>query len=104
MRHSVLTFLLLAVLAGCTHPDINFGQPKQTQIPDGAGQLHTYTYVAITTGNTLFDHTMGFSLFDQDAKHVLTNVTPNSGLLETLGEAAMQGAVPAASLFGPLLK
>ena len=102
---SVLLCMCL-VLTGCPKraPTLDLGPPQAVSVPDKAGVLHPFTYVAIKRGNAFLSNTDGFSLFDEDAKHVLTNVTPNNGILETLGGAAIQSTVPIASFVGPLIK
>ena len=98
--------LLLFLLVGCaaSQPVLNLGTPQAVSVPDKTGLRHTYSYVAIKSGSTLLDHTMGFSIYDEDAKHILTNVTPIQGFLGAVGEAATQSAVPTASFIGPLIK
>jgi hypothetical protein len=98
--------LLLFLLSGCaaSQPVLNLGAPQAVAVPDKTGLRHTYSYVAIKSGSSLLDHTMGFSIYDEDAKHILTNVTPIQGFLGAVGEAATQSAVPTASFVGPLIK
>ena len=104
MKEIALLLILCVFLAGCAGPQLKLGAPQGVEIPDKAGVKHPFTYVPVNSGNSFLDHTMGFSLYDEDAKHVLTQTTPNAGLLETLGGAAMQTIVPVSGLVGPLLK
>ena len=104
MKELALLSLLCIFLAGCAGPQLRLGAPQAVSVPDKAGVKHPFTYVPVNSGNSFLDHTMGFSLYDEDAKHVLTQTTPNAGLLETLGGAAMQSIVPVSGLVGPLLK
>jgi hypothetical protein len=95
---------LALLLAGCNgamfQPKLSLGTAQVVPIKDSAGNVHEYKYVAIKSGNTILDHTMGFSIYDQDAKHVLTSITPNNGILESIGGPALQTFVPAATAFG----
>jgi hypothetical protein len=92
---------MAVILAGCSMtPALRLGNPQAVQIKDGAGNVHEYKYVAIKSGNTILDHTMGFSIYDSDGKHVLTSITPNNGILESIGGPALQTFVPAATAFG----
>ena len=88
---------MLVLLAGCagTCPMLSLGNPQPVQVKDDAGALHTYNYVAIKSGNTLLDHSIGFSLYGEKGEHLLTNTYSNNGILETLGGPLLGTLTPA---------
>ena len=93
---AISTVAFVLILAGCPRsPQLNLGPPQAVKIPDRAGVIHPYCFVAIKSGNSILDHSVGFSLFDEDGKHVLTNTYNNNGVLETLGGPFLQTLTPA---------
>ncbi len=100
----LITVLVLAVaLAGCggtAGPQMSFGQPQPVQIKDSAGTSHLFNFMPFTLGNGWTNHTVGFSVFNERAEHVGTNVTPVTGLVDSAASLAGQGLVPVASGLG----
>ena len=99
----LLVIVMLAALSACattSGPQMSFGQPQPVQIKDSAGTSHLFNFMPFTLGNGWVNHTVGFSVFNERAEHVGTNVTPVTGLVDSAASLAGQGLVPVASGLG----